>query len=236
MKHRPWCSCPQCYVGKPTEACYPDPHCSEGRNPIGIVQKCRSDRDCPQSLACNRAIGTCENPCVSTAQGYRISKSCSPNHRCEVQNHKPRCVCKHNLVINDRMELTCPGNVREEGCRADYECADNLACISNKCQSPCNSQFCEANKSCRVIQHKPICYCDNHECQATASICLKNSGCPPHLACVKYQCTDPCASIQCPGNLPCVVQDHVGTCKFCPPGYVADGRNGCKGNGSCHPT
>lgn len=233
MKHRPWCSCPQCYVGKPTEACHPDSNCfGEDRNPTPPSQKCRSNRDCPQNLACNRAYGTCEDPCTSTSLGYQIRATCTQNHRCEVQKHKPVCVCKHHLVINERMELTCPGN-EPTGCRSDHECADNLACLKGRCLSPCNHQECEPNKMCRVINHKPFCFCDNHECQASSpSICLKNSGCPSHLACVNYQCQDPCANVQCPGSFPCFVQDHVGKCKFCPPGYVADGRNGCKGKGS----
>ena len=76
-------------------------------------------------------------------------------------------------------------------------------------------------KSYRVLNHEPVCMC-TEGCSPTVSICLKDKGCPAHLACKNSECVDPCAGHSCPGATPCVVENHKANCKFCPPGYVAD--------------
>jgi hypothetical protein len=227
--HKPWCSCPQCHVGNPTQICRPDIKCQSVGRPIKPFGTCATNEDCPNNMACNKAIGSCENPCLWTVGSQQI---CTSTHKCEVLNHKATCICKNRLVINENMELICP-NPDAIGCFNDYDCADNLACVSNKCQNPCSGMQCgTSGKVCRVLNHKPACYCDTHQCTSSASICLKDSGCPQHLACVSYQCKDPCASTTCPEGRPCFVQDHKAYCKWCPPRFVEDGNNGCKGNSS----
>ena len=45
------------------------------------------------------------------------------------------------------------------------------------------------------------------------------------------QCVDPCAEAECPGNTPCLVEDHKAICKFCPSGFVVDKDYGCLESG-----
>jgi len=228
MFHKPWCSCPQCHLGKPTELCSPDPNCDGQGRPMTITKQCHFDSNCPQSLACNQAIGACENPCTWKTRRNRPLVSCSPNHKCEVKKHKPMCVCKTNLVMNDRFELTCSTGTEKE-CILNQDCPDNLACQAGECRSPCFNERCEPGKTCQVINHKPYCFCNALECKTSASICLKDAGCPSHLACVGYKCQDPCENLRCGEGTPCYVEDHKAACKFCPNGWIPDSKYGCKG-------
>lgn len=224
LSHKPWCSCPQCHLGKPTEQCRPDPRCHTEGRPMYPNRQCSSSEDCPKNLACNEAIGMCENPCQWTIGTQSL---CTPSHKCEVFEHRATCVCKMGLVINENMELVCP-LLNVEGCRSNYDCPDNLACIGTQCQSPCSQRHCDNGKVCKVVNHEAACYCETKECTAVVSICLKDAGCPDHLKCVNYVCVDPCITENCPAG--CFARNHNATCKFCPEGYAPDGTRGCKGN------
>ena len=76
---------------------------------------------------------------------------------------------------------------------------------------------------------KAVCMCT---AQCEASICLKDRGCPANQACRNFQCVDPCADAECPGNTPCLVEDHKAICKFCPSGFVVDKDYGCLESGA----
>ena len=47
------------------------------------------------------------------------------------------------------------------------------------------------------------------------------------MACVNFQCIDPCTKLNCPNGTPCIVVDHKAECKFCPPGFTVDRNYGC---------
>lgn len=219
MLHKPRCSCPQCYVGKPYTECRPDPKCeSTEPRPATPLVGCDHDGDCPGNQACDGSR-RCTDPCVT----YGVT--CETNKKCEVRNHKPMCVCK-GFVVSNTGELTCkPDRI---DCNRDNECASNLACINNKCQNPCAARKspCSEDKACEVLDHKPVCIC-LQDCNPTYSICLRDSGCASHEACRNYRCVNPCQNATCPQNAPCYVEDHKPVCKFCPPGFVSDQRYGC---------
>lgn len=84
------------------------------------------------------------NPCQPTP--------CGPNSLCKVLNDAPSCSCLPEFI-------GAPPNCRPE-CISNGECADNLACINNKCKNPCG-QICGANAECRVVSHTPNCVCLN---------------------------------------------------------------------------
>jgi len=77
-----------------------------------------------------------------------------------------------------------------------------------------------------VLEHKAVCVCTTG-CNPEVSICLKDRGCPRGQACIGYQCKNPCEGTTCPGNTPCIVEDHKAVCKFCPPGFTTDANYGC---------
>nr|XP_027235377.1 prion-like-(Q/N-rich) domain-bearing protein 25 [Penaeus vannamei] len=144
---------------------------------------------------------------------------------CEVRKHEPTCICKHGFVVNSVGEFVCATGPIE--CRANDECASNLACVNSKCVNPCSvGQPCPPSKQCDVLNHQPVCICVK-DCNPSVTICLRDEGCGPTEACVSYQCVDPCASHVCPGDTPCYVEDHKPLCKFCPPGFTVDPEFGC---------
>lgn len=219
--HKPRCSCPQCYIGMPHTACHPDSKC-DTLNPKPTPSiGCSSDYDCPESLSCHSQTGECRDPCLSSRY------TCEVNKRCQVRNHKPMCVCKYGFVVNEIGELTCAPDTLT--CSRDFDCPSNAACVNGKCQNPCNvrnKRPCPADKTCDVLDHRPVCICTKN-CNPSLSICLRDSGCSPDLACRNYRCVDPCRNSTCPADAPCYVEEHKPICKFCPPGFVPDTKYGC---------
>ena len=211
------CSCPQCYVGQPSEVCRPDPTC--GRNPerpVGPRTRCGADEDCPDSRVCQNS--ECVDPCF----GYTL---CPEEKKCMARDHVATCVCKYGISVNEKFEFVCAGPRIE--CRSDDDCASNLACFTGKCQNPCILQNpCPTNKRCDAVNHQPICMCAK-ECQSSVSLCLNDRGCSDNLACRSYQCIDPCEGFNCPEDRPCYVEDHKPICKFCPEGFSVDPIYGC---------
>lgn len=62
----------------------------------------------------------------------------------------PACSCKPGYVGR-------APNCRPE-CIYDEECPSNLACIREKCITPCDGS-CGAHTDCMVISHKAVCRC-----------------------------------------------------------------------------
>ena len=275
VMHKARCSCPQCYVGRPTVQCVPDPRCdhspppstkplqplqpppalettttapqtaatlptkpmtSEGSSdtmammpmikpapapPVApVVAGCTSNGDCHASQACNQAVGACQDPCDFQ------NKVCDQGKRCQVRQHRPLCVCKYGFVLSDAGEMACGPDPIE--CRADDDCASNLACIGGKCKSPCavRNPCAASEKTCLVLDHRSVCVCIEG-CEVSASICLRDRGCPANMACVDFQCRNPCDNLTCAGNRPCYVEEHKAVCKFCPAGFTVDQQYGC---------
>lgn len=225
--HRPRCSCPNCHTGRPDQHCKPEPKCEEmdestrPRVPDNVLQ-CQTHNDCPESLACSRK-GQCEDPCFSP------DMQCDEFKKCIVRNHRPVCVCKFGFVVNENGELTCAMDKKE--CRLDDDCESNMACSLGKCKNPCvdtpqGLSPCPQNKTCTVENHRALCICLD-DCVPTISICLRDRGCPEGLACRDYQCVNPCIAATCAEDSPCYVEDHKPICKFCPPGFLKDSKNGC---------
>ena len=222
--HRPRCSCPNCHTGRPDQYCKPEPKCEEMSTPRprDEVAQCQTHNDCHENLACTRN-GMCEDPCLVS------DLKCDEFKKCMVRNHKPVCVCKFGFVVNENGELTCAMDKTE--CRLDDDCESNMACLSGRCKNPCvetpqRTSPCPQNKTCTVENHKPVCIC-LEDCTPTLSICLRDRGCPEGLACRDYQCVNPCLTASCAEDSPCYVEDHKPICKFCPPGFLKDSKNGC---------
>ena len=217
VHHSPRCECPECYTGRPHLGCRPDSRCSGShKHPQIEGRGCGNNNDCPSALYCEN--GECKSPCGHTSV-------CEANEKCVAANHQASCQCKNKLVINALGELTCPTK-GVGGCRSDVECPPNMGCVSSVCQNPCTQASCPPGKKCQVLNHQPLCMCAK-SCESEVSICLKDPGCPSHLACINFQCKDPCDGLSCPNGTPCVVQDHVAQCKFCPPGFIPDRNYGC---------
>lgn len=223
--HRPRCSCPNCFIGRPNIECKPDQKCVETTSPRPndyLAGSCQTDIDCPENLRCD-ANRQCNDPCQDPVH------ICEENKKCVARRHKPVCVCKYGFVVNELGELTCAADKME--CHDDEECSSNMACMDGKCINPCidnnkSPTICPATKQCQVLNHKAICICIK-DCTPSLSICLRDNGCPIGLACRNYQCVNPCDSALCAENSPCYVEDHKPICKFCPSGFISDVQFGC---------
>lgn len=69
-----------------------------------------------------------------------------------MNNNQAICSCLSSYIGS-------PPNCRPE-CVASAECPLNRACVNQKCVDPCPNS-CGLNANCRVINHSPICFCDN---------------------------------------------------------------------------
>lgn len=83
------------------------------------------------------------NPCVPSP--------CGPNSKCIDVGNSPACSCLPNY-------LGRPPNCRPE-CMSSADCPANLACMNQKCSSPCIGA-CGVHTLCTVIKHNPACQCE----------------------------------------------------------------------------
>lgn len=83
------------------------------------------------------------NPCLPSP--------CGPNSACRVVNLQAVCSCLPSYNGS-------PPNCKPE-CIVNSECPPTKACINQKCIDPCGGT-CGINTKCRVINHSPICSCE----------------------------------------------------------------------------
>lgn len=75
---------------------------------------------------------------------------CGPYSQCRVVNGHAVCSCQANYIGT-------PPTCRPE-CMISADCAQDKACINQKCQDPCPGT-CGINARCQVVNHNPICSC-----------------------------------------------------------------------------
>lgn len=82
------------------------------------------------------------NPCLPSP--------CGPYSECREVNNHAVCSCQKNYIGT-------PPSCRPE-CMVSSECAQNKACINQKCVDPCPGT-CGQNARCQTVNHNPICSC-----------------------------------------------------------------------------
>ena len=75
---------------------------------------------------------------------------CGMNSQCRAVGEHEVCSCLPGFIGS-------PPSCRPE-CVVSSECAQNRACINQKCVDPCISQ-CGQYARCHVVNHNPICSC-----------------------------------------------------------------------------
>lgn len=80
-----------------------------------------------------------------------VPSPCGPNAECKVVGSKEACSCLPDYTGS-------PPNCRPE-CVLSTECAQNQACIRQKCTDPCPGS-CGLNAKCTVVNHTPSCSCE----------------------------------------------------------------------------
>lgn len=228
------CSCVPGFIGSPPTCrpeCISSPECS--LNEACVNQKCIDP--CPGTCGINaRCQVVNHNPICSCPQGQtgdpftRCSiiieeppvvpanpcqpSPCGANAQCREVGGAPSCSCLPEFIGT-------PPNCRPE-CVSNSECANNLACINQKCKDPCPGS-CGANAECRVISHTPNCVCvPGYEGNPFVQ-CLQRVV-PP----VETRPT-PCVPSPCGTNAVCREQNGAGACS-CLPEYVGNPYEGCR--------
>lgn len=77
---------------------------------------------------------------------------CGANSQCRDVNGQAVCSCLPTYIGS-------PPACRPE-CTVNAECPLTKSCINQKCNDPCLGT-CGLNSKCLVINHNPICSCDN---------------------------------------------------------------------------
>lgn len=59
------------------------------------------------------------------------------------------------------MPINYPLITLTEGCRTDYQCSPEAACVRRKCENVCSQPgVCGINSQCLADNHRPICSCN----------------------------------------------------------------------------
>ena len=159
--HQPKCSCLPGYDGDPYVQC---------KQP-----ECRTDPDCPYTLACRNE--KCVDPC-----------DCAANADCDARNHRGYCTCrtgftgdpytagcypskKNTSFESLHTEFTIfgpsvPQPIEEDNsCKKDADCPSKQACFNGDCENPClRIQPCADHAICTVYDDLPlrtmVCVCE----------------------------------------------------------------------------
>lgn len=180
INHQAVCSCLPTYIGSPP-GCRPE--CVTNSECIAtktcIQQKCSNP--CPEPCGQNSNCKVINHsPVCSCINGYTgdpfircyhitppppqydpvyvnpcVPSPCGPYSQCKEHNGHPSCSCLAEYIGS-------PPNCRSE-CTINAECPRDKACMKQKCQDPCPGS-CGINALCNVVNHTPICMCeDNYE-------------------------------------------------------------------------
>lgn len=165
----PTCSCRDNYIGNP-------PNC---RPECTINSECKSNEACINQKCRDPCPGTCGINAECRVISHSVSCVCIEHH---TGNPFVQCVLQQSEPINPCEPSPCGPNAEciqrqgvgackcindyfgnpYEGCRPECthssDCAQNKACVNNKCTNPCVG-ICGQNAECDVINHVPSCTC-----------------------------------------------------------------------------
>lgn len=239
------CKCRPEYFGDPYVACRPE---------------CSINSDCPSNKACRNfkcqdpCPGVCginahctvvnHAPICSCDNGYigdpfvscRLRPSppppivkrdpcnpspCGPFSQCREQYGSAICTCLSSYIGS-------PPNCRPE-CVSNSDCPLHLACSQEKCRDPCPGS-CGQGALCRVVNHSPVCVCENGYTGDPFVACrIQRVEIPPPIT------RDPCNPNPCGPNSQCRDVGGSAICS-CLPTYFGSPPNcgpECSVNADC---
>ncbi|XP_065203541.1 neurogenic locus notch homolog protein 2-like [Planococcus citri] len=244
------CQCLPEYSGDPYTSCRPEcvlnsecPHdkaCVNNKCINPCIGVCGANAECRvinHAPSCSCVIGYTGNPLVSCHPTPKpppprperprnpcIPSPCGPYSECrQVDNHAV-CSCQKNYIGS-------PPACRPE-CVVSSECAQNKACIKQKCQDPCIGT-CGYNARCQVVSHNPICSCSPGFTGDPFVRCVKEEPVQPE----ELHPTNPCIPSPCGPNSQCRVIGSNPACS-CLKNYVGrppNCRPECTINEECPP-
>ena len=241
------CECIQGYFGDPFLSCRPE---------------CTQNPDCPSTKICSnqKCVDPCPGLCGINAvcrvsnhvprcdclQGYTGNPSvscnkipepvveeidpCDPNPCGQYSDSREQngaCVCS---CLPDY--IGDPPNCRPE-CLVNAECSQNLACIDQKCKTPCAPGICGLNAECTGVNHNAICSCLPGY-QGAPDAFIRCDRIPEPIV----EEIDPCNPDPCGRYATCRDQNGYADCR-CLPGYFGSPPNcrpECTINADCPST
>ena len=245
------CTCLPEFIGNPYESCRPE---------CELSTECSRDKACIRNKCVDPCPGTCGSnarcdvinhiPTCSCPDGYtgdpftncRVSEArqptvvdpcnpspCGPNSQCKNTNDHAVCSCIQGYVGT-------PPSCRPE-CVVSAECAATKACVNQKCVDPCPGS-CGLGARCEVINHSPICSCQEGQTGDPFQSCRPIPPPPPTPPPPR---TDPCLPTPCGPNSICrrvgdtpscsCAQDYTGSPPNCRPECVIN--PDCPSNLAC---
>lgn len=239
----PICFCPFGMGGDPTTTgchgyeCHADSDCSEHhaclgfrcRDPCpgscGVGASCKVEKHHPVCYCNNGLEG---NPLVRCYADDEPQKSpcwpspCGEGTQCSVLSNRAVCSCLPDFVGD-------PQTGCHPECIINSDCPAGKACLSKRCQNPCQAATCGINAECRVYDHTANCYCQAGFMGDAFIHCLPI---PP----LRNTTANPCIPSPClPGSI-CQVYGNVAVCDPCSneDGYNNPGcRPECLSNSDC---
>nr|CAD7425818.1 unnamed protein product [Timema monikensis] len=229
------CSCQQNYVGTPPlcrPECVVSSECPLNR--ACINQKCADP--CPNTCGVGAQCTTLNhNPICACPQGFTgdpfsqctpqpvttpaplterppscYPSPCGPNSQCQMAGGIPACSCLQDYT-------GAPPNCRPE-CVLSADCPSQQACIKQRCRDPCPGS-CGYNANCQVLNHVPVCTCnEGHTGDPFSQCTLIPITTPSALP------RDPCNPSPCGPNAEC---RPGGICE-CAPEYVGNPYESCR--------
>lgn len=195
VNHNPICSCPLRFTGDPFTRC----------TLIGRFYYYGICTRPTQYIFIVEPTPPSINPCEPSP--------CGPNSICKIIKDSPSCSCLPEFIGT-------PPNCRPE-CISNSDCANDLACINQKCRDPCPGS-CGLNAECRVISHTPNC------------ACLSGFTGDPFLQCnaiktipILEERPTPCLPSPCGVNALCREQGGAGACS-CLDNFIGNPYEGCR--------
>ncbi|XP_037295454.1 uncharacterized protein LOC119189544 isoform X2 [Manduca sexta] len=228
------CSCQEQYFGSPpfcrpecmvSSDCMPNRACINQKCVDPCLGSCGSNAKC--TVVNHNALCSCPqnyvgDPFVHCTLETRpepkpsgnpcIPSPCGPYSQCRVIGETPACSCQPGYIGRSP-------NCRPE-CIYDEECPSNLACVREKCVSPCEGS-CGSNAECTVINHKAVCHCRESYTGDPFS------GCYFIVTVPSEEEVNPCNPSPCGPNAICKEKNSAGSCT-CLPEYFGDPYLGCR--------
>lgn len=183
--------------------------------------------DCSLDRRCDE--GKCVDPCLKDSP-------CADTAQCTADDHAAKCACPTGMTGNPRE------NCLAVGCRGNQDCPNNLACIGEVCENPCENNGRCSKQLCTVENHEAVCPCSFvpleqrtskdacHSSQVAA--CLSDKDCGPGTICKRGLCMNPCETdqSQCARGALCLVVEALpfkSVACTCPEGFSGDAKNQC---------